>query len=212
MSTETQGARKVRRPTKIRKQQIVDAALRIIAARGLREFTIKAIGQEVGVTDAAVLRHLPTKNAIVQAAIDRVEQLLFEGFPPTDKDPLTRLGRFFCKRADTVTAHSGVAGLLFSEDLEHAGGPAEHEQIASFKRRSRAFLIQCLQEAQRQHLLTSDVAPKEGAQIVMGALMSYVFSVRGRRGTATAKQESARLWNTLEALLRAKASELRGKV
>jgi AcrR family transcriptional regulator len=71
-----------RRSAEARRREIADAALCVIAAEGLGHFTALAIAREVGLTDGALFRHFPTKDAIVDAAIDRFEELLFEGFCP----------------------------------------------------------------------------------------------------------------------------------
>ena len=92
----------VRQPTEERRRQIADAALKVIAERGLGRFTIQAIAAEIGVTDATLFRHFASKEDIVLAALDRVEERLFEGFPPEDADPLVRLERFFRFRASLV--------------------------------------------------------------------------------------------------------------
>ena len=74
----------VRQPTEERRRQIADAALKVIAERGLGRFTTQAIAAEIGVTDATLFRHFASKEDIVLAALDRVEERLFEGFPPED--------------------------------------------------------------------------------------------------------------------------------
>src|SRR5262249_49582257 len=50
---------------------IVVAATELFGARGLRGTTIAAIAREVGLTDAGVLHHFPTKFAIIEAALER---------------------------------------------------------------------------------------------------------------------------------------------
>ncbi len=196
------GGIRSRQSAEVRIRQIAEAALRIIAARGLREFTAKAIGRELGVTDAAVFRHLPTKKDIVRAAIDRVEELLSEDFPAAGEDPLARLGQFFCHRAETVAGHAGVARLIFSEDLAHAGGPEENARVVRFKQRSAAFVNECLREARRRGMLASGVDPRQGALIVMGTLMALVFSSHGDGLRTNIARDVGALWNTLEAFLR----------
>ena len=85
----------VRKPTTIRRAQIVDAALRIIASHGSRKFTAQLLGKEVGVTAGAIFRHFQTMNDIVEAVIESIETIIFEDFPPKEADPVKRLGIFF---------------------------------------------------------------------------------------------------------------------
>ncbi|HEY7008173.1 MAG TPA: TetR/AcrR family transcriptional regulator [Jatrophihabitantaceae bacterium] len=51
--------------------EIVDAATGLFGARGIKGTTIAAIAERVGLTDAGVLHHFPTKAALVEAALER---------------------------------------------------------------------------------------------------------------------------------------------
>jgi AcrR family transcriptional regulator len=104
----------VRKDAALRRREIADAALKVVAEQGLGRFTALSIAREVGVSDAALFRHFPTKEAIVLAAIDRVEEVLFERFPPTDPDPIDRLARFFRDRVEVLRTSPGVARLIGS--------------------------------------------------------------------------------------------------
>ena len=137
----------VRQPTEERRRQIADAALKVIAERGLGRFTTQAIAAEIGVTDATLFRHFASKEDIVLAALDRVEERLFAGFPPEDPDPLVRLERFFRFRASLVAANPVIARLAFSEELPHAAGPRGAQQVESWKQRSLDFIVSCVDEA-----------------------------------------------------------------
>jgi AcrR family transcriptional regulator len=185
----------------LRKQQIADAALEIIGVHGLHHFTAKEIGRSLGISDAAVFRHLPSKKAVIRAAIGRVEQLLFEGFPPDDADPMTRLGKFFCQRARTVAGRPGFARLMFSEDLAYAGGPEDSERVQRFKRKSAAFVRSCLSEARARGMLLSGIGAHEASLLVMGALMAFLFARQNPETGSNIRRDSERLWRTLEVVL-----------
>src|SRR5512136_235481 len=122
-----------RKPATSRRREIAGAALKVIAERGLGRFTSLAIAREVGVSDAALFRHFPGKEAIVLAAIDRVGEILFQGFPPEDRDPLDRLGRFFQRRVALIQENPGVARLVASEQLAQAAPPEGVARVAEFR-------------------------------------------------------------------------------
>src|SRR5574341_159715 len=123
-----------RKPADSRRRQIADAALKIIADQGLARFTSLAIAREVGVSDAALFRHFATKEAIVLAVIDRVEEILFSGFPPAGADPVDRLGAFFRRRIEVIRQNPGVARLVGSEQLAQAAPPEGVARVAEFRR------------------------------------------------------------------------------
>lgn len=189
--------------TELRQAQIAEAALRIIAERGLGQFTTLALAREVGLTDGAVFRHFPTKTAVVLAAIERVGEILFQGFPPEHPDPLTRLGRFFLHRVAAVASHPGIGRLLFSEELAHAASAEGAAQVTAFKRRSVAFIRGCLTEAEKAGQLAPTVTPRHATTLVVGALMALLYAGGLAPSPRRASAEAEGLWKTLEQILRA---------
>ncbi|HZY04219.1 MAG TPA: TetR/AcrR family transcriptional regulator [Anaeromyxobacteraceae bacterium] len=189
-----------RKPAGSRRREIADAALKVIAEQGLARFTSLAIAREVGVSDAALFRHFPTKEAMVLAAIDRVEQVLFQGFPPAGADPIDRLGTFFRQRIEVIRKNPGVALLVGSEQLAQAAPPAGVARVLEFRQRSRAFVRGCLAEAHRQGLLAPGLGPEEASVLVLGAILALAHAPPPGARTPAGLPE--RVWAALERLLR----------
>jgi AcrR family transcriptional regulator len=190
-----------RKPAEDRRREIADAALRVVAAHGLGRFTSLAIAREVGVSDAALFRHFPSKDAIVDAAIDRIEEILFEGFPPQVDDPIERLGAFFHRRVEAVRAHPGVSRLVASDELAKAGSATSAERVAGFRRRSAGFVRGCLAEAERRHLLAPGVHVEEASVIVLGSLLALAHASTAPPAAAI-PAIAPRVWSALESFLR----------
>jgi AcrR family transcriptional regulator len=192
-----------RKPADARRREIADAALRIVAEQGLGRFTAMSIAREVGVSDAALFRHFPTKDAIVLAVVDRVEEVLFEGFPPPDPDPIARLGRFFERRVAVIRDSPGVARVVGSELLAQVAPPEGLARVAAFRRRSRAFVHRTLVEARRKGLLAEGLAPDEATVLVLGAILALGHA---GLGSGAARGLPARVWTALERMLRGRAA------
>jgi AcrR family transcriptional regulator len=188
----------VRQPTEARRRQIAGAALDVIAERGLGRFTTQAIAAEVGVTDGTLFRHFASKEEIVLAALDLVEEKVFAGFPPTDADPLARLERFFRFRAGLVRASPVVARLAFSEELPHAAGERGAAQVRRWKERSLAFVVTCIEEAAAQGRVPAELPAREVGVIVLGTLIALASLGELADGTSTVD----RAWLAIERLLR----------
>ena len=187
----------VRQPTEERRRQIADAALKVIAERGLGRFTTQAIAAEIGVTDATLFRHFASKEDIVLAALDRVEERLFAGFPPEDPDPLVRLERFFRFRASLVGANPVIARLAFSEELPHAAGPRGAQQVESWKQRSLDFIVSCMDEAAAQGRIPRGLPVREVGVMVLGTLLALVRFGELAAGPAAAD----RAWSVIERMI-----------
>ena len=188
-----------RKPAASRRREIADAALKVIAEQGLARFTSLAIAREVGVSDAALFRHFPTKDAIVLAVIDRVEEMLFAGFPPAGADPIERLGQFFRRRVEVIRENPGVARLVGSDQLSQAAPPEGVARVAEFRRRSQAFVRGTLVEAHAEGLLAEEIGPEEATVLVLGALMALAHAPPPLRPPARLPE---RVWGALERFLR----------
>ncbi len=181
-----------RQPTELRRAQIADAALEVIAQQGLGRFTTAAIAAKVGITDGTLFRHFQSKEEIVLAALDRAEAVLFESFPPTHDDPVQRLEAFFRFRAGLVLRQPVIASLAFSDELPHAAGPAGAAQVAGWKQRTLAFIVDCVAQAGARGRLQPGLAPREVGLVVLGSVMALA-----KLGQAAGPDPVDRVWTTL---------------
>ena len=63
----------VRQTTTIRKQQIIEAARRLIPDGGMEAVTIDAIAETVGFSESAIYRNFSSKQQIPRQLIDDLE-------------------------------------------------------------------------------------------------------------------------------------------
>ena len=202
MIPEAQAADMDKKQLSERQAQIVDAALRIIATKGSRRFTAQLVAKEVGLTSGALYRHFAAMDEVVDAIVDRVGEVLFEGFPPEAADPIERLRLFFHRRARTILGNPHVSRLLLSDHLAQAGGSAQTKRLGEFKRRSRAFVVECLEEASARGALVDGMSPEAGAVVVLGSVLalSHVAPrvVNGGGGERLIDE----VWSGIERMLR----------
>ena len=59
------------RPPSVAVAEILDIAMELFGARGLRGTSIGAVAERLGLTDSGVLHYFPTKDALIDAAVDR---------------------------------------------------------------------------------------------------------------------------------------------
>ena len=176
--------------------------MRIIATEGSRRFTAKFVAAKIGVTAGAIYRHFAGMDAIIDAVIDRVEALLFAGFPPNAGDPFARLGLFFQRRVETIASNPDISRMLLSDHLAHAAGPRRAVRIEGFKRRSRRFVVECLRQAEEDGSLKRSVRPEEGAIVVLGSILTLAHANPRVARKTSVTVLSERVWSVLERALR----------
>lgn len=101
-----------------RRAATVETVVRLAADSNPSEITTTAIAKSMGVTQGALFKHFPTKDAIVQAVMEwlsenlmsRVDKAVKPGAPP-----LKSLEAMFMAHAGFVAEHPGVPRMLFGE-------------------------------------------------------------------------------------------------
>lgn len=104
----------------IRREQIADAALRIIHQKGLNGLTTVAIAREAGITKSALHLHFKNKDEILRETVGRIGRELMKNLDYIyDEDPsaVVSLKRFFILHLDYIKANPGVVHLVFSKDM-----------------------------------------------------------------------------------------------
>jgi AcrR family transcriptional regulator len=138
-----------RRPTAIRRQEIVLAVLALATEQGVDAITTQTIADRMGLTQGAVFRHFPTKEAIWSAVLDWLS-IQIEGVfaSAADKPPLDALQCVFEAYMKLFARHPAVPRLFFSDTFHHPY-PALHERMQTMVRRCEARLARWIRAAQR---------------------------------------------------------------
>lgn len=165
----------VRQPTEERRRQIADAALTLIAERGLGKFTTAAVASLVGLSDGALFRHFKNKRAIVLAVIQSIEDRLFEGPLPSDGDPLDRLEAFVRRRVRLLVDNPSIMRLVFSEQLVQASGDEGNALVRRMQKRSIGFIRDRLLEAEAAGLLREGLSADHLTIVVYGSIFGVCY-------------------------------------
>lgn len=110
---------RVRRPTNVRRLEIIEAARMLITERGIQSLTIGNLARAVGVSEGAIYRHFSGKKRIIAGVIEDIDWKLARRMDLIDGDPdagLTRLEQALAAHA-APSATAGVSFLVISEVL-----------------------------------------------------------------------------------------------
>lgn len=174
--------------TEDRRAQITDAALALIAERGIASLTTSAVADAVGLTTGALFRHFASLDEVLDSVGARVLELLRGTYPPPGLPALERLARFFDARTTLARSHPGIPRLVLSEQFSHALPEAARRSLREALRETRAFVESAIREAQREGEARDDVAPEALAVIVIGAMQMLVLHAELRsRGAVSAR-------------------------
>jgi AcrR family transcriptional regulator len=190
-----------RQPTEVRRRQIADAALEIIARDGLGRFTTAAIAAEIGISEGALFRHFRSKAEIVEAAVELIEELLGTISVSTEGDPIDRLGAFFRVRVELMQRQPGVFRVLLSDQLSQVASADAVARLEALQRRSLELVRACLEAASEHGLLRAGLGVSELFLVVQGSALALAFA-SAREPTRASAVDAEAFWRTLESMLR----------
>lgn len=185
----------VRRASEIRQVELTDAALHIIATKGIAALSTRSLAEQVGLSSGAIFRHFTSLDALLEAVVGRVEAVLEATYPPSTLPPLDRLERFIEARSAAVGQQLGILRLVLSEQFLLALPKSGSERLASCVEKTRAFVVRCLREGREAGQVRADLPVEALAPIVMGTVQMLAFS------TASAKRRASEAQSVRDALM-----------
>ena len=105
-------------PADERRAATVDAVVELAAEQNPGDITTAAIAQRMGLTQGALFRHFPTKDAILESVLGWVSERLLgqlDAAAASAATPLAALEAMFMAHVDFVSRHPGVPRMLFGE-------------------------------------------------------------------------------------------------
>ena len=121
------------------------AALDLIAEQGVGAVAVEPLARRLGVTKGSFYWHFPSRDALLQAALERwevVEQQQVFGSLEEVPDPRTRLRALFQLVAHEVTPH-----VIYSELLKALDNPMVRPVIDRVSQRRMEYLIASFRQA-----------------------------------------------------------------
>lgn len=103
---------RVRRPSYVRRREIIEAARVVITDHGMQALTIGSLARTVGVSEGAIYRHFRGKKQILAGLIEDIDHRLNRRIDLIDGDPDAGLKRLEEVLKDNV-APSTVTGVSF---------------------------------------------------------------------------------------------------
>ncbi|MFO0753776.1 MAG: TetR/AcrR family transcriptional regulator [Thermodesulfovibrionales bacterium] len=201
MSIEKTRERKSR---EMRREQIAQAALRIIAQRGVRALTTASIAQEVGVSEANLYRHFENKDEILSEMVEVIGSDLMRSFADifgSDGDPAGKLKRVFLFHLTLIESNEGIPRLVFSEEM-HRGNRDLREKFLALITRYTEHLRLLIREGQEVGAFRRTLDPLQTATLFIGMVQisTLLWSLKGF--TYSLVDEGMKMWENFEKCIR----------
>ena len=151
-----------------RRREILDRAIEVFAARGAEGTSLRAIGEAIGVSHAALKHYFASREELLIEVYRAAEERSVAGDPePPDVSVVGLMTR-------AARRNSGVPGLVQLYSTLVAGALQEgHEPSRQFFgdrfAQLRGFLTERIEAEQRAGRIRADIAPEAAAALIIAA-------------------------------------------
>ncbi|PKM80920.1 MAG: TetR/AcrR family transcriptional regulator [Firmicutes bacterium HGW-Firmicutes-14] len=167
-----------KKPTEVRKKQIIEAALDIIAEKGVSGLTTAETAEMVGFTEAALFNHFPSKTEILRAAVNHAHQSLFSGIHDItgqDLGPLTKLEAILKYQLSFLKKNRGIPRIIFSDEL-HLKNKDLKALLVNNHEKYMNVITAVIEEGIFSGLFRTDLDARMGAKAFFGLIQNVMFS------------------------------------
>ena len=186
----------IKKSTRIRKEEIVQAALKVVGSKGVRALTIAAIAESAGMSEANIYRHFSGKDELYSALADFIGSSVMGNaatIAAGGRKPLEKLETIFFSHIKIIAENPGIPRFIFSEDV-FLGHPDVAKsltlRIGSYVETVSGVIAAGVREGE----LKPDISPRETALTMLG--MIQFTALRQTIGVLNCELtvESKKLW------------------
>ena len=169
-------------PADERRVATVEAVVQLAAEHNPSDITTTAIARHMGLTQGALFKHFPTKEAILEAVMGWVAERLLarvDAAAAQAASPKVALEAMFMAHVGFVSEHPGVPRMLFGE-LQRAGDTVPKRMVQTlirrYGKRLKAVIEQGKDAGELSPTLDSDVAVTMLIGMIQGLVMQSLLA------------------------------------
>ncbi len=164
-------------PADERRAATVEAMVALAAEQNPNDITTTAIAQRMGLTQGALFRHFPSKEAILQAVMRWVMERLLARVDKAAEgaaSPAAALEAVFMTHIDFVSEHPGVPRMLFGE-LQRPGETLPKRMVQTLIHHYGERLRRLLEAGKAQGELDAGLDVDAAAVLFIGTIQGLVM-------------------------------------
>lgn len=185
-----------KKSTRVRKEEIVQAALDVVGKKGVRALTIAAIADSAGMSEANIYRHFSGKDEIYSALADFIGSEVM-GTAATiaggSRKPLEKLETIFFSHITIIKAHPGIPRFVFSDDI-HLGHRNIADKLALRIGNYIESITGVIAAGIAEGELKPELSPRETALTLLGMIQFTALRWTINNTSFEIRQEAEKLW------------------
>ena len=187
--------------TRIRREQIAQAALALIAAKGLRGLSLAAVAKQVGLVPSAIYRHFESKDRLLDVTMEHLGERLLSNVHVVEEetqDPVERLHRLLARHMKLIRENQAVPRIIFTEGV-YGGRTERKDRVRTIITRYIEHIAQFVLDGQRSGRIRPDLDPRAAAVTFLGLILPPAVLWHLSDGGFDPTRQSERGWSIFRA-------------
>jgi len=163
--------------TKIRQEEIAQAALKVVATQGMKALPVDRIARLVGVVPSALYRHFGDKDSILDAVLDLLEERLRLNLAKSvqrSTEPLEVVRHLLHSQIHLMMEFQALPRILFSDQVS-SGSPERKARLYRIIQGLLGGLEDMFREAQANGIIRADIPPAALAAMYPGLFQPSIL-------------------------------------
>ena len=163
--------------TEIRREEIILAALTLVANQGVKSMTVKRISSIVGIVPSAIYRHFNNKAEILEAVVGLIGERMKNNVINVNKEnshSLYAIRKVLMRQVQLIMEFSAIPQILFSEEV-YRENPALKQKLFQMINNFLRELSTMVERGQQQGYLRTDMEAGNIAVMFLGLFQPSAF-------------------------------------
>jgi AcrR family transcriptional regulator len=195
--------------TRIRREQIAEAALKIVASEGVKRLSIAAVARRVGLVPSGIYRHFKNKDAMLDAVLELLQSRLHANVAATradSEDAIQRLHGLFTRHICIIREGGQAFPRIIFSDEAGVDNPPRKARVRRIMDGYLAEIERLVREGQQQGRIDRGLLPRTVAMLFMGMIVPAGVLWHLTDGGFNLTQHAGRAWKIFEQALTARST------
>lgn len=183
-------------PADERRAGTVEAVVELAGSQNPSDITTSAIAKHMNLTQGALFRHFPTKDAIWQAVMEWVAERLLARIDRAaqgTESPLAAMQAMFMAHVEFVAEHPGVPRMMFGE-LQRAESTPAKRMVQTLIQRYGERLHRLIENGKACGELSATLDSEAAVTLFIGTIQGLVMQSLLAGDVARIRREAPRVF------------------
>lgn len=182
--------------TEVRQEQIVKAALAMVAEEGLHALNIAGIAQRVGTAPSALYRHFSGKDEVLDGVLATIKKRLIANVAEVRSqttDALQRLRLILMRHVQMLNETRAIPHVVFSGSI-YTGYPERKARVADIITSYLEAIQEIVREGREQEVIRQEIEPKTVSVMFLGMILPAAVLWNVSEGIFNISEHTEKAW------------------